>query len=104
MMSDKIENVLKAVYRHRGEAAPQSLDPQWRASVLRQIRTLRPDGEPPLVWLFQQYIWRLAPVACALILALGFWMTQTGLNPELDLVALSLDNPVSVNLIASFGM
>jgi hypothetical protein len=35
---------------------------------------------------------------------MGLWMTQTGLSPELDLVALSLDNSVSVNLIASFGM
>lgn len=103
-MFDKIEKALKAVYRQRGEAAPPSLDPRWRADILRQIRTLRPDTDPPVLWLFQQYIWRLAPVACALILAMGLWMMQTGLNPELDLVALFLDNPVSINLIASFGM
>ena len=104
MMFDKIEKVLKAVYHHRGAVAAQGLDPRWRAAVLRQIRTLPAETEPPLAWLFQQYIWRLAPVACALIIAMGLWMTQTGLNPELDLVALSLDNSVSVNLIASFGM
>jgi hypothetical protein len=101
---DKVEKVLKAVYRRREKAAPQGLDPRWRVEVLRQIKTQSPETEPPLAWLFQQYIWRLAPVACALILAMGLWMTQTGLNPELDLVALSLDNPVGVNLIASFGM
>jgi hypothetical protein len=104
MMFDKVEKVFKAVYHHRGKAAPQALDPKCRAEVLRQIRNLRPDTAPPLPWLFQQYIWRLAPVACALILALGLWMARTGLNPDLDLVALSLDNPVSVNLIATFGI
>ena len=103
-MSHKAENVLKAVYRQRGEGRQAPLDPDWRTSVLRQIRTQRADAVPPSMWLFQQYLWRLAPVACALILAMGVWVTRTGLNPELDLVALSLDNPVSVNLIASFGM
>jgi hypothetical protein len=103
-MFDRVEKVLRAVYHRRGEATPQRLDPHWRAEVLRQIRTLPSETEPPLLWLFQQYIWRLAPVACALIIAMGLWMTQTGLSPELDLVALSLDNSVSVNLIASFGM
>lgn len=104
MMSDKIEKVLKAVYRKRGTAKADTpaLNPMWRANALRKIRTLPID--PPLFWLFQQYIWRLAPVACILILAMGLWLIQGGLNPELDMAALALDNPVGVHLLASFGM
>ncbi len=103
-MSDDGLNIFKAIYRQRGDGVPQTLDPQWRGRLLRQIRTLRLDAEPPLMWLFQQYIWRLAPVACALTLVLGVWITQTGLDPDLELVALALDNPISANLIAAFGL
>lgn len=104
MRSDRLETVLKEVYRKRGETEETTLDPKWRTHVLRQIRTLSAKTEPPLMWLFQEYVWRLAPVACVLILALGIWMSRGALTPELDLAAFALDNPVGVNLLASFGM
>ena len=100
-----VEGVLKDVYLAAGSRRPDSLSPDWKANALRQIRLLpEPPGQIPLDWLFQHYLWRLAPVACILILFLAMWMIRSGLNPDLEMAALALDNPFNFSLVEPPGM
>ena len=100
-----MEKVLKDVYLKVGSRRPDSLNTDWKANALRQIRLLpESPGQIPLDWLFQHYLWRLAPAACILILFLAVWMIQSGLNPDLEMAALALDNPFNFSLIETPGM
>lgn len=100
-----VETVFRDVYRRAGNRRMASLDDRWKADVLRQIRT-QPDhgGQPPLAWLFQQYLWRMAPVACVLILFMAIWLARGGLNPDIEMAALTLNNPANFNLIEVLGL
>ena len=102
---EKVEGVLRDIYLTTGNHRPNSLDPDWKANALRRIRSLpESPGQIPLDWLFQHYLWRLAPAAGILILFLAVWMIQSGLNPDLEMAALALDNPFNFSLIETPGM
>ncbi|BBO75260.1 hypothetical protein DSCW_26770 [Desulfosarcina widdelii] len=101
----RVEGVLKDVYLGAGSHRQDSLDPDWKANALRRIRSLpESPGQIPLGWLFQHYLWRLAPVAGVLILFIALWMVQSGLNPDIEMAALALDNPIDFGLIEPFGL
>lgn len=100
-----VETVLRDVYRQAGSRRAASLDDRWKADVLRRIRTLPdPGGQPPPMWLFQQYLWRLAPVAGVLILIMTIWLAQGGLSSDIEMAALTLNNPANFNLIEVLGL
>jgi len=101
-----LEQVFKDVYRKSGEEGAGSVDPAWRAHVLRRIRMPESDTGAlrTLMWLFQRYLWRLAPVAGVFIVLIGIGIFQSGLDPDVEIAALSMDNPVSYSLISTFGL
>ncbi|WP_319524065.1 hypothetical protein [uncultured Desulfosarcina sp.] len=100
-----VEGVLRDVYLEAGRYRSNSLDPDWKTNTLRRIRSLPGSpGQIPLGWLFQHYLWRLAPVACVLILFITLWMAQSGLNPDIEMAALALDNPIDFGLFEPFGL
>jgi hypothetical protein len=103
---ETLERVFREVYRKSGEPETDSMDPAWRANVLRRVR--RSDatlaGYSSLMWLFQRYLWRLAPVAGIFIVLMGVWIFQSGLSPDAEIAALAMDNPVSYSLIQPFGL
>jgi hypothetical protein len=55
----------------------------WQADTMRQIRHIGPLNSTPGYFLqFGQNIWRLAPVACILIIALTAMVIQTDFIPQ----------------------
>lgn len=101
----RVEGVLRDVYLEAGSRRPDSLNPDWKANTLGQIRSLPGSpGQIPPGWLFQHYLWRLAPVAGVLILFIALWMVQNGLNPDIEMAALALDNPIDFGLLEPFGL
>jgi len=101
-----LERAFRDVYRKSADQGTGAMDPAWRANVLRRIRT--PESHPgefsPLMWLFQRYLWRLAPVAGVFVVLMGVWIFQSGLSPDVEIAALAMDNPVSYSLIQPFGL
>jgi hypothetical protein len=101
----RLETVLRDVYRQAGRQQPTSLKADWQTSVLRQIRSLpEPGDQVPLAWLFQQYLWRLAPAAGVLILIMAIWLAQGNLSPDAEMAALALNNPANFDLIEVLGL
>jgi hypothetical protein len=100
-----VETVLRDVYRQAGRQQPASLKADWQTSVLRQIRSLPGHGDQvPLAWLFQQYLWRLAPAAGVLILIMAIWLAQGNLSPDVEMAALALNNPANFDLVEVLGL
>lgn len=101
-----VERVFREVYRKSGEQGAGAMDPAWRADVLRRIRKSEsnPGESGALMWLFQRYLWRLAPVAGVFVVLIGVWIFQSGLSPDVEIAALAMDNPVSYSLIQPFGL
>ncbi|WP_319408074.1 hypothetical protein [uncultured Desulfosarcina sp.] len=101
-----LERVFRDVYRKSPDQGTGSMDPVWRANVLRRIRKSEPNlGEfSPLMWLFQRYLWRLAPVAGVFIVLMGVWIFLSGISPDMEIAALAMDNPVSYSLIQPFEL
>ena len=102
----QLENVLKDVYRSVGASKSTTIDPQWKTNVLRQIRLLHGENtwQPEAMDLFNQAVWRLAPVAGGLVVILAVWLYHYGMNPDLDMASLALNNPAQFNLFEMFGM
>ena len=101
-----LERALKDVYRKNGRSNFASIDPQWKTNVLRQIRTLQKEvrEQTSPIDLFQQAVWRLAPVAGGLALIMAMWIYKGGLSPELDIAALAMNNPDQFSMFQLFGM
>jgi hypothetical protein len=101
-----LERVFRDVYRKSADQGTESMEPAWRADVLRRIR--KPESDPgefgALTGLFQRYLWRLAPVAGVFVVLMGLWIFQIGLSPDVEIAALAMDNPVSYSLIQPFGL
>lgn len=101
-----LERVFREVYRKSGEQGADFMDPAWRATVLRRIRT--PESNPgesgALMGLLQRYLWRLAPVAGVFIVLLGVWIFHSGIDPDVEIAALAIHHPVSYSLIQTFGL
>jgi hypothetical protein len=100
-----LETVLRDVYLQAGSRRAACLDGSWKADVLRQIRIQSGLGrQPPLAWLFQCYLWRLAPVAGLMIVFMAAWVVRGGLSPDIDMAVLALNNPANFNLIEVLGL
>ncbi len=100
------EDVLKDVYLAVGASKPASINSQWKANVLRHIHLIRREmvGQLSPIDLFNQAVWRLAPVAGGLVLIIAVWLYNHGLNPDLDIASLALNNPERFSLFEMFGM
>ena len=102
----KLERIIKAVYRRNGALSTEPVDPRWKTNVLRQIRSLQVGchGQLSLMDLFQQAVWRLAPVAGGLAFIMAMWIYKSGLSPDLDIASLALNNPDQFGMFQMFGM
>ena len=77
----------------------------WQADTMRQIRHIGPlNSNPGYFQQFGQNIWRLAPVACILLIALTAMVIQTDFIPQdavlavfdYDMEALTLNQVVGL--------
>ncbi|MBI9087199.1 MAG: hypothetical protein JEZ11_26630 [Desulfobacterales bacterium] len=100
---ENVERALLAAYR-KGVVEDRPLaGSRWEQDTVRRIRAVGPlvAGTYPAV-LFGSAVWRLAPVAAALILVLGTWMMQMDLTMEIEQAAL-LD-PIGFDMISKLGI
>ena len=75
-----IEEIFKKAYDDR-EAVP--VPDRWASDLMRRIRTLEPVAPGKSFSLgFEQFIWRLAPATCLLIIVLATILLKTGVMPD----------------------
>lgn len=75
-----IEEIFKKAYDDK--EAPHVGD-RWTSYVMRRIRDLGPVASGKSFFLgFEQFVWRLAPVACLMIIVLAAILYNTGVVPD----------------------
>ena len=75
---DGLLNVLRRVYRDK--EAPQ-VQEAWRADTMRRIRQLPSLNMAPGLFSFERIVWRMAPVAAALIIAISVALINQDMYP-----------------------
>ena len=77
---------------------------QRRAETMSRIRLIGPLGSRPVfLELFEQMVWRLAPAASLLVVALIVVLFISGLTPETDLFSSFMNEPEELNLAQLIG-
>ncbi len=73
--------------------------------VMSHIRSLGPiTSRKRYFMLFEQSVWRLAPVTCLLILVLAALLIKLDFFPDYQMVRLFIDDPVEITFAEEFGL
>ena len=93
-ITDKIMSALAFVHNSKEPVSP---NPNWHAGVMRKIHEhVQLQPQERLLDGFEQFVWRLSPGVCFLILmAVGLiWMTE--FNLENEIAALLFEDPLGL--------
>jgi len=95
----KVKQALRAAY-HAKENNGSEVGGQFEAQIMRRIRALGPiHSKLDYLSLFEQFVWRLAPVTAVLIIILAAWAIQFDFASEFEITNLFMDDPIGFNLI-----
>ena len=76
---------------------------QWQVDTMRRIRNLRPiQSSPSFVMLFEQFVWRLTPATCLLIIVGAIIFLKLGFFPDYDVLTLFINNAEELSLAQLF--
>ena len=94
----KLRKALATAYHEKEKA---EVDESWLARTMGHIRILGPlYPKTDFFEVFQRSLWRLAPIACALILLLGAAVTQLDTVADYELTKVFLEDPADYTLLA----
>jgi len=95
----RIMKALVSAYHKREET--EVGDTWWRVGVMGHIRSLHPFyPETSYFELFQQFLWRLAPVACVLAVALTVTIIKMDFFSDYELAKIFVSDPKDFILLA----
>ena len=98
----RLKELLMRAYH---EKESPEVDELWQMRVMSHIRRLGPiTSRKRYFMLFEQSVWRLAPVTCLLILVLAVFLIKIDLIPDYEMVKLFIDDPVEFTFVEWFGL
>ena len=96
----KMRKVLAEAYREKENVEVGEL---WQARVMGHIRSLGPlYPVTRYLQLFEGFVWRLAPVACVLILILAVILIHMDFISEFEMARIFFEDPVDFSLFVPF--
>jgi len=98
----KLKDLFIRAYHEKGKPEVGEL---WQMRVMSHIRSLGPvSSRRRYSMLFEQSVWRLAPVTCVLILVLAVFLIKLDFIPDYEMVKLFIDDPVEFTFVQWFGV
>lgn len=99
---DELKEILRRAYRDKENV---ELGDQWQEEVMRRIRDLGEieDRPSPLV-MFEQFVWRLAPLTCLLIVGLTVLLSTFDFVSGDDVIQLLMNGTEEITLNQFFGL
>lgn len=92
----KLKETLTAAYYEK-EKAP--VNAQWQIRVMHHVRSLGPlNAQTNYLELFESLVWKMAPVACVLILALTFILTKIDFVSDYEIARAFMEDPLDFSL------
>lgn len=77
-----------------------TIDEFWVQRVMDDIQRLGPfDSRQSFLMQFEKLVWRFAPVACVLIIALALYIMRVDFVPEYEIAQILINDPVGFVLI-----
>ena len=99
---DRLQEILRQAYRAKEDVR---VGDQWQDEVMRRVRELGPiQPTPSFVEILEQLIWRLAPAACLLILALTALLIVSDFTPEYELFQMLTNGTDEPTFAQLFGL
>jgi len=93
---DRLIGVFRRVHSEKKEAA---VDDRWQLEVMRRIRNLEPaEHRVNFLAMFEEFIWRLSPVACVLLIALAIILMLTDFTSDNEIFSLFLNNSDEISI------
>ena len=94
------EALREILRRAHQEKEKVEIGDQWRQEVMGRIRNLGPIEEKPnFLLMFEQLVWRLAPVTCLLVLVLTLLLSSVSFTPEYEAVRLLMNGTEELTLV-----
>ena len=92
----KLKKMLTAAYYEKEKTA---VNARWENGVMRRVRSLGPlNAKTNYLELFEGLVWKLAPVACLLILALTVILTKLDFVSEYEIAKAFMEDPLDFSL------
>ena len=99
---DRLQEILGQAYREKEEII---VGDQWQDEVMRRVRELGPiQSTPRFAEFLEQFIWRLAPAACLLILALTALLIFSDFSSEYELYQMLMNGIEEQTFAQLFGL
>ena len=96
----KIRKSLAVAYREKEKALVGEL---WQGRVMVHIQNLGSlYPKTSFFELFQQFVWRLAPVTCALVFFLGVALAQRNFVSDYELTKIFIGDPADFSMFTLF--
>jgi len=97
---EALKKILREAYFEKEHA---EVSEQWQLNVMRRIRNLGPvQSGPSFFMLFEQFVWRLTPVTCLLIIVGAIIFLKLGFFPDYDVLTLFINNTEELSLAQLF--
>lgn len=94
----KLRKAFTAAYREKEKAEVGEL---WQTRVMDHIRSL--SSLCPVtsyLELFERFVWRLAPIACVLVLVLGAALVKLDFVSDYEIAKMFIEDPADWSLLA----
>jgi hypothetical protein len=97
---EALKKILREAYLEKENA---EVGEQWQVNAMRRIRHLGPvQSGPSFFMLFEQFVWRLTPATCLLIIVGAIIFLKLGFFPDYDVLTLFINNAEELSLAQLF--
>ena len=97
---EALKKILREAYFEKEHA---EVGEQWQVNAMRRIRNLGPvQSGPSFFMLFEQFVWRLTPATCLLIIVGAIIFLKLGFFPDYDVLTLFINNTEELSLAQLF--
>ena len=99
------EALIRILQRAHQEKEKLEIGDQWQEEVMRRIRELGEiEARPGSLVMFEQLVWRLAPLTCLLILGLTLLLSSVDFISGYDVIQLLMNSTEEITLNQFFGL
>ena len=94
------EALREILRRAHQEKENVEISDQWQQEVMGRIRNSGPiEAKASFLLMFEQLVWRCAPVTCLLILGLTLLLSSVSFTPEVEAVQLLMNGTEELTLV-----
>jgi len=99
---EALREILRQAYQERENV---EVGDHWQEEVMHRIRELGEiEARPSSLVMFEQLVWRLAPVTCLLILGLTLLLSSFDFISGYDVIQLLMNSTEEITLNQFFGL